>query len=43
MALIDPTFEADIKKKVTEEYLRAFPNLEGKYSVHICDSADGLL
>ena len=34
---------ADIKKKVTEEYLRAFPNLEGKYSVHICDSADGLL
>ena len=43
MALIDPSFEADITRKVTDEYLRAFPALEGKYSVHICESADGLL
>ena len=43
MALIDPSFEAEIKHKVTKEYLKAFPELEGKYSVHICESADGLL
>lgn len=43
MALIDPAYEAEIREKVTREYLRAFPELEGKYSVHICQSADGLL
>ena len=43
MALIDPSFEAEITRQVTKEYLAAFPQLEGKYSVHICESADGLL
>ena len=43
MALIDPSFEAEITRQVTREYLAAFPQLEGKYSVHICQSADGLL
>ena len=43
MALIDPSFETSIKQKVTSEYLKIFPELEGKYSVHICQSADGLL
>ncbi len=43
MALIDPNLEADITRKVTKAYLAAFPQLEGKYSVHICESADGLL
>lgn len=42
MALIDPSFEESITEKVTKEYLKAFPNLEGKYSVHICNSADGV-
>ena len=42
MALIDPAFEESIKAKVTEEYLKAFPHLEGKYSVHICETADGV-
>lgn len=42
MALIDPSFETSIKQKVTNEYLKIFPELEGKYSVHICQSADGL-
>jgi len=41
VALIDPAYEADICEKVTAEYLKAFPKLEGKYSVHICESADG--
>ena len=42
MALIDPAFEESITERVTREYLRAFPHLEGKYSVHICESADGV-
>lgn len=42
MALIDPAYEESIKEKVTREYLRAFPHLEGKYSVHICNTADGV-
>lgn len=43
MALIDPSFEGDITRKVTDEYLKAFPELKGKFSVHICESANGVL
>ena len=43
MSLIDPAFEESIIEKVTTEYLKAFPALEGKYMVKICKSADGLL
>lgn len=42
MALIDPAYEESICGHVTREYLKAFPHLEGKYSVHICESADGV-
>ena len=42
MALIDPAYEESITQTVTKEYLKAFPHLEGKYSVHICQSADGV-
>lgn len=41
MALIDPAFEEKIAEVVTREYLARFPSLEGKFSVHMCDSADG--
>ena len=41
MALIDPKYEENIIKYVTEEYLKVFPELKDKYSVHICESADG--
>ena len=41
MALFDPAYEESMVEKVTREYLKAFPYLEGKYSVHICESADG--
>lgn len=41
MALFDPDYEEQITAKVTAEYLKAFPYLEDKYSVHICKSADG--
>ena len=42
MALIDPAFEESIIQNVTEQYLKAFPELKGKYSAHICHSADGV-
>ena len=42
MALIDPAYEESIKETVAREYLKAFPHLEGKYSAHICKSADGV-
>lgn len=41
MAIIDPDYREDIVAKVTREYLSAFPKLEGKFSSHICVSADG--
>lgn len=43
MALIDPVYEECIVETVTREYLKAFPHLEGKFSAHICKSADGVL
>ena len=43
MALIDPAFEESITRQVSESYLKQFPQLEGKYSVHICGSANGIL
>ncbi|MDO4740123.1 MAG: galactokinase family protein [Eubacteriales bacterium] len=42
MALIDPAYEESILEQVGREYLRAFPALEGRYSAHICESADGV-
>ena len=42
MALIDPAYEESICWTVTEEYLKVFPELTGKYSFHICESADGV-
>jgi len=42
MALIDPAYEAAITEKVTARYLDVFPELKEKFSVHICESADGV-
>ncbi len=42
MALIDPAYEESIIERVSSEYLKLFPALDGKYSVHICRSADGV-
>ena len=42
MALIDPAYEASIIETVGKKYLEKFPHLEGKYSAHICHSADGV-
>lgn len=42
MAFINPDFEESIKENVEREYLKAFPHLAGKYSAHICETADGV-
>lgn len=42
IALIDPAYEQSIKETVEREYLKVFPHLKGKYSAHICESADGV-
>ena len=42
MALIDPAYEESIREQVTAEYLKAYPEMTGKYDVFICESADGV-
>ena len=42
LAIINPDYIDSIKEKVEYEYLSAFPNLRGKYSAHICHTADGV-
>lgn len=43
IALIDPAEEKNILTTVEKEYLSAFPAMEGKYSAHVCHTADGVL
>ena len=42
MALIDPNKADDIREEVERKYLTAFPEMCGKYSFHLCESADGV-
>ena len=42
MALIDPDYEESILENVEKKYLEAFPEMKGKYSAHICHTADGV-
>ena len=42
MALIDPDRADDIRERVERAYLTAFPEMKGKYSFHLCRSADGI-
>lgn len=42
MALIDPDYAEEVEAHVKEKYLKKHPGLEGKYSFHICKSADGV-
>ncbi|MBO5868928.1 MAG: GHMP kinase [Oscillospiraceae bacterium] len=43
MALIDPAYEEQIAVQVTAAYLKEFPALADKFSVHMCNSADGII
>ncbi|MDR2658188.1 MAG: GHMP kinase [Oscillospiraceae bacterium] len=42
MALTDPSRRDEIRERVTAGYLSAFPELEGKFAVFFCRSADGM-
>jgi galactokinase/galacturonokinase len=42
MMLTDPEYRSGIEQNVRTEYLRVFPELEGKFSSHFCKSADGV-
>ncbi|MBR4173945.1 MAG: GHMP kinase [Lachnospiraceae bacterium] len=42
MALVDPAKADEVIDKVSREYLKAYPDLEGKYMAALCDTADGV-
>ena len=42
MALVDPNKTEAIAAEVERKYLAAFPEMTGKYSFHLCESADGV-
>lgn len=42
MALIDPAYRESITKAFTDEYLRKFPDMKARFSIHYCHSADGV-
>ena len=42
MALIDPAKAESIAETVEQKYLKAFPEMQGRYSFHLCESADGV-
>lgn len=43
MALVDPSFEQSIIDNITAAYLKEFPALADKFSIHICQSANGII
>ena len=42
MALIDPGRADEIRTAVERKYLTSFPEMTGRYSFHLCESADGV-
>lgn len=42
MALIEPGKEETIEKYIKQEYLKLFPMLKDKFSVHFCEIANGV-
>ena len=42
MALVNPDQVDDIREQVERKYLESFPEMKGKYSFHLCKSADGI-
>ena len=42
MALINPDKADHIRETVERKYLNSFPQMKGKYSFHLCESADGI-
>jgi galactokinase/galacturonokinase len=42
MVIINPEYKEEIEYNVTKKYLQEFPELEGKFSVNFCNTADGV-
>ncbi|MBQ3116172.1 MAG: GHMP kinase [Clostridia bacterium] len=42
MAIIDPDYEQTIIDEITERYIKVFPELKEKFSIYICETADGV-
>ncbi len=42
MAIVDPEKIDEVSEYITKRYLEAFPHLAGKFSIHICHSANGV-
>ena len=42
VALIDPAKADEIRAAVERKYLTSFPEMTGRYSFHLCESADGV-
>lgn len=42
MALIDPSMKEKIAGEFTKEYLKQFPDMKERFSIHFCHSADGV-
>ena len=42
MALVNPDYKEEIEDKVRREYIKAFPKLADKFSVHFSTSSDGV-
>ena len=42
MALIDPDKAGTIQEEVERKYLNTYPEMKGKYSFHLCKSANGI-
>ncbi len=42
MALVDPEKVDSIREEVERKYLTSYPEMTGKYSFHLCKSADGI-
>lgn len=41
IALIDPTKKEEIRQRITEEYLKQFPEYEQTFEIHFCQVDDG--
>lgn len=42
MALVDPAQSEQLEERIAQKYLDAFPEMRGKFSVHFCNTADGV-
>ena len=41
IALVDPTKKDEIRQRITEEYLRMFPEYTDSFEIHFCKTDDG--